>query len=241
VHFEGRTVSAGDRVVRRLAAILAIDMVGYSRHMEVDEAGTLARQKAHRQEQIDPVLQEYGGRVAKTTGDGLLVEFGSVIDALNSAVQIQRAIAKAEAEKPTEQRIEYRAGINLGDIVIEDDDIFGDGVNIAARLESLAEPGGIFISASVFEQVVGKLDLVFDDLGELRVKNIQRPVRVYRVRLEMAPEGAPSRSRGLVVATKPSIAILPFEDMSAGHDQEYLPTVSLRISLPDCRAVMPSS
>jgi adenylate cyclase len=149
------------------------------------------------------------------------VEFGSVIDALNSAVQIQRTIAKAEAEKPTEQRIEYRAGVNLGDIVIEDDDIFGDGVNIAARLESLAEPGGIFISASVFEQVVGKLDLVFDDLGELRVKNIQRPVRVYRVRLEIAPEGAPSRSRGLIIATKPSIAILPFEDMSAGRDQEY--------------------
>lgn len=171
---------ATDRVARRLAAILAIDMVGYSRHMESDEAGTIARQRSHRRELIDPVLNEEGGRIVKTTGDGLLVEFGSVVDALDSAVRIQRAIAETEANAPRERRIQYRAGINLGDIVIDGDDIVGDGVNIAARLEGLAEPGGISITASVFEQVVGKLDLVFDDLGDLQVKNIQRPVRVYR-------------------------------------------------------------
>ena len=140
-------------------------MVGFSRQMEADETGTIARQNAHRQELIDPVLHEHGGRIVKTTGDGLLVEFASVVDALESAVRIQRAIAGAEAEVPRERRIQYRAGINLGDIVIDGEDILGDGVNIAARLEGLAEPGGISIAASVFEQVVGKLDLVFDDLG----------------------------------------------------------------------------
>ena len=211
-----------DRVVRRLAAILAVDMVAYSRHMEADEAGTIARQRSHRQELIDPVLQEHGGRIVKTTGDGLLVEFGSVVDALDSAVRIQRAIAETEANAPKERRIQYRAGINLGDIVIDGDDIVGDGVNIAARLEGLAEPGGISITASVFEQVVGKLDLVFDDLGELQVKNIQRPVRVYRVRLEIvANAGAESPGGVADVAAKPSIAVLPFQDMSAEQDQEY--------------------
>jgi class 3 adenylate cyclase len=209
-----------DRVIRRLAAVLAIDMVGYSRHMEADEAGTIARQKSHRKARIDPVVREHGGRVVKTTGDGLLMEFGSVVDALDSAVQIQRAIAETEANTPKERRIQYRAGINLGDIVIDGDDIFGDGVNIAARLEALAEPGGILITSGVFEQVVGKLDLVFDDLGELRVKNIQRPVRVYRVRLEMV-NGSPGSPRGVAVAAKPSIAVLPFQDMSAEGDQEY--------------------
>ena len=213
---------ATDRVARRLAAILAIDMVGYSRHMESDEAGTIARQRSHRRELIDPVLNEQGGRIVKTTGDGLLVEFGSVVDALDSAVRIQRAIAETEANAPREQRIQYRAGINLGDIVIDGDDIVGDGVNIAARLEGLAEPGGISITASVFEQVVGKLDLVFDDLGDLQVKNIQRPVRVYRVRMEIidnAGQGSPGSVAG--VAAKPSIAVLPFQDMSAEQDQEY--------------------
>ncbi len=213
---------ATDRVARRLAAILAIDMVGYSRHMESDEAGTIARQRSHRRELIDPVLNEQGGRIVKTTGDGLLVEFGSVVDALDSAVRIQRAIAETEANAPRERRIQYRAGINLGDIVIDGDDIVGDGVNIAARLEGLAEPGGISITASVFEQVVGKLDLVFDDLGDLQVKNIQRPVRVYRVRMEIvdnAGQGSPGSVAG--VAAKPSIAVLPFQDMSAEQDQEY--------------------
>jgi TolB-like protein/class 3 adenylate cyclase/Flp pilus assembly protein TadD len=221
VRSAGTTDSTHDRVVRRLAAILALDMVGFSRHMEADESGTLGRQKFHRQECIDPVLDERGGRIVKTTGDGLLVEFASVIDALESAVRIQRAVAEAEANIPRERCIQYRAGINLGDIVVEEGDIFGDGVNIAARLEALAEPGGVFISASVFEQVVGKLDIVFDDLGELRLKNIQRPVRVYRVRLEIASQKGAKSPRGLALAARPAIAVLPFQDMSAGKDQEY--------------------
>ena len=213
---------SSDRVTRRLAAILAIDMVGYARHMEADETTTIARQRTHRRELIDPVLHEHGGRLVKTTGDGLLVEFGSVVDALESAVRIQRAIAEAEADVAKERRIQYRAGINIGDIVIDGDDILGDGVNIAARLEGLAEPGGISVTASVFEQVVGKLDLAFDDLGEQQVKNLQKPLRVYRVRLEIvsdAAEGSQSAVAGL--RAKPSIAVLPFQDMSAERDQEY--------------------
>jgi adenylate cyclase len=221
VRSAGTTDSTNDRVVRRLAAILALDMVGFARHMGADEAGTLTRQRFHRQECIDPILSERGGRIVKTTGDGLLVEFASVLDALDSAVRIQRTIAEAEANIPKEHSIQYRAGINLGDIVVEDGDIFGDGVNIAARLEALAEPGGIFVSASVFEQVLGKLDLVFDDLGELRLKNIQRPLRVYRVRLEIASERSEKSPRGLALAARPSIAVLPFQDMSAARDQEY--------------------
>jgi adenylate cyclase len=221
VRSAGTTDLTNDRVVRRLAAILALDMVGFSRHMEIDEAGTLARQKSHRQECIDPILNERGGRIVKTVGDGLLVEFASVVDALESAVRVQRAVAEAEANIAREHCIQYRAGINLGDVVVEDGDIFGDGVNIAARLEALAEPGGVFISASVFEQVVGKLDIVFDDLGELRLKNIQRPARVYRVRLEIASERSERSPRGLALAARPAIAVLPFQDMSAGKDQEY--------------------
>jgi TolB-like protein/class 3 adenylate cyclase/Flp pilus assembly protein TadD len=221
VHSAGTTGSTNERVVRRLAAILSLDMVGFSRHMEADEARTLARQRFHRQECIDPILNERAGRIVKTTGDGLLVEFASVVDALESAVRIQRAVAEAEANIPRAHCVQYRAGINLGDIVVEDGDIFGDGVNIAARLEALAEPGGVFISASVFEQVVGKLEIVFDDLGELRLKNIQRPVRVYRVRLEIASERGEKSPRGLALAARPAIAVLPFQDMSAGKDQEY--------------------
>ncbi len=213
---------ATNRAVRRLAAILAIDMVGYSRHMEADEAGTIARHKGHRNDVIDPIIKEHGGRIAKTMGDGLLVEFGSVVGALESAVRIQRGISKVELAVPKGRRIQYRAGINLGDIVIDGEDILGDGVNIAARLEALAEPGGIFITASVFEQVIGKLDLAFDNLGEQQVKNIRKPVRIYRVRLEIMAddrEGAePVFSGG---AAKPSIAVLPFQDMSPEKDQEY--------------------
>lgn len=214
---------ATHRVIRRLAAVLAIDMVGYSRHMEADEIGTITRQRAHREELIEPVLGERGGRIVKSTGDGLLVEFGSVFDALESAVLIQRGVAEAEAEHPEEGRIQYRAGINLGDIVIDGDDILGDGVNIASRLEALAEPGGISITATVFEQVVGKLDLVFEDLGEQQVKNMQKPLRVYRVRLEIAAAAAAqdASSPAARASVKPSIAVLPFQDMSAEKDQEY--------------------
>ena len=208
-------------MTRRLVAILAIDMVGYSRHVGADEAGTIARQRAHRRDLIDPVLRSYGGRIVKTTGDGLLVEFGSVVDALDSAVRIQRAVLEAEAGLPAERRIQYRAGINLGDIVIDGDDILGDGVNIAARLEGMAEPGGISITASVFDQVIGKLDLAFDDLGQQQLKNIRKPVRVYRVRLEAADDAGSGASGAAAAAAKPSIAVLPFQDMSAERDQEY--------------------
>ena len=210
-----------DRAQRRLAAILAIDMVGYSRRMEVDETGTIARMRQHREAIIDPALSEHGGRIVKTMGDGLLVEFSSVVAALDGIVRIQRAIAAREAECPRGSRIEYRAGLNLGDIVIEGDDILGDGVNIAARLEALAEPGGVFVTASVFEQVVGKLDLAFDDLGERHLKNIRKPVRIYRVRLEIMADGPDLAAGGPTAAAKPSIAVLPFVDMSSDRDQEY--------------------
>ena len=209
---------AAERVERRLAAILAADMVGYSRLMEADEAETIARQKALRKELIDPKIAEHNGRIVKTTGDGVLVEFASVVDATECAVAIQRAIVEREADVPEERRIQYRVGINLGDIVIDGDDILGDGVNIAARLEGLAEPGGICVSGNVHEQLAGKIVLDFEDLGEQRVKNIKKPVRVYRVRLD--GRGA-DMGPALELPDKPSIAVLPFENMSGDPEQEY--------------------
>ena len=163
---------AEERVQRRLAAILAADMVGYSRLMEADETGTIARQKAHRAELVDLEIATRGGRIVKTTGDGLLVEFPSVVDATECAVAIQRSMAEREAEVSEERRIQYRIGINLGDIVIDGDDILGEGVNIAARLEGLAEPGGVCISDVVHQSVVGKLELAFEDRGEHDMKGI---------------------------------------------------------------------
>ena len=160
------------KVTRRLAAILAADMVGYSRLMGADEAGTIARQKALRGAAIDPAIAEHGGRIFKTTGDGLLVEFPSVVDAVTCAIAVQTGLAGQETDLPEERRIRYRIGINLGDIVIEGDDILGDGVNVAARLEALAEAGGICISGDVYRQVRTKIDIEFEDLGEQRVKNI---------------------------------------------------------------------
>jgi len=172
------------REERRLAAILAADMVSYSRLVEADERGTIARQKAHRKELIDPEIAAHSGRIVKTTGDGMLAEFASVVDATECAVAIQRAMVEREAEVSEERRIRYRVGINLGDIIIEDEDILGDGVNVAARLEGLAEPGGVCVSGTVMEHVAGKLDLGFEDLGEQQVKNIEKPVHVYRVLLK---------------------------------------------------------
>jgi class 3 adenylate cyclase len=157
---------AEERVQRRLAAILAADMVGYSRLMEADEVGTIARQKAHRAELVDPEITAHGGRIVKTMGDGILIEFPSVVSATECAVAIQRAMAEREARVSDDRRIQYRVGINLGDIVIDGDDILGDGVNIAARLEGLAKPGGVCISDMVHQSVAGKLDLAFEDLGE---------------------------------------------------------------------------
>jgi class 3 adenylate cyclase len=166
---------------RRLAAILAADVAGYSRLIGVDEGGTLQALKAIRAELIDPTIAAHNGRLVKTTGDGLLVEFGSVVDALRCATEVQTGMAERNTAVPNDRRIEFRIGINVGDIVVEDGDIFGDGVNVAARLEGLAEAGGICVSARVQEDATGKLDLVFEDLGEQALKNIARPIRAYRV------------------------------------------------------------
>ncbi|MGH6739236.1 MAG: adenylate/guanylate cyclase domain-containing protein, partial [Bradyrhizobium sp.] len=170
---------------RRLAAVFAADMVGFSRLMEVDETGTLARLKTHRIELIDPAIAESHGRIIKTTGDGMLVEFHSIVDAVLCAAEIQRRMARRNADVAPARWIQYRIGINLGDVIVENDDIFGDGVNIAARLETLAEPGGICVSGAVRDQLGQRLeDIEFEDLGDQSVKNIARPIRVFRVRLE---------------------------------------------------------
>jgi len=212
---------SGERVDRRLAAILAADVAGYSRLMEADEEGTLAALRAIRRELGDPKIAEHRGRIVKTTGDGMLVEFASVVDAVRCAVELQREMIARNAAAPAGRRIEFRMGINVGDIIIEDGDIFGDGVNIAARLEALAEPGGICLSAAAHEQVRDRLDLAFDDLGEQQVKNITRPVRTYRVAL-----GAPSRAAlpvgaPLPLPDKPSLAVLPFQNLTGDAEQEY--------------------
>ena len=172
---------ASDRIERRLSAILAGDVAGYSRLMGADEEGTLGRLNAHRREFLEPKIAQHRGRIVKRTGDGVLVEFASAVDATRCAVDIQRGMIERNAAVPQDERIELRIGINVGDIIIEDDDIFGDGVNIAARLEGIADPCGICISDDAYRQVRDKLEVTFEDIGEQSLKNIARPVRVYRV------------------------------------------------------------
>jgi len=204
---------------RRLAAILAADVAGYSRLMGADEEGTLERLKALRRGLLDPTIAEHRGRIVKTTGDGLLVEFASVVDAVRCAVAVQQAMPERNTGFGTDNRIELRIGINLGDVIVEGDDLYGDGVNIAARIEALADAGGVFVSNTVHDHVRDRLPFVFEDLGEQQVKNIARPVRVYRVR-EVAAK-SPTAAPALALPDKPSIAVLPFANMSGDPEQEY--------------------
>jgi adenylate cyclase len=230
----GSTALATERVERRLAAILAADVAGYSRLMGADEEETLARLKAHRRELIDPKIEEHRGRIVKTTGDGLLLEFASVVDAVRCAVEIQRSMIDYNAGTAEDKRINFRIGVNLGDVIVEGDDLYGDGVNIAARLEGLAEPGGIRISRTVRDHVRDKLPYSFEDIGEQRVKNIARPVRAYAmspaamaslpaVAVPIKPVISNSEVGEPVIRATPrlSIVVLPFANLSNDPEQEY--------------------
>jgi adenylate cyclase len=212
---------AGERVERRLAAIFAGDVAGYSRLMGADEEGTLARLNAHRREFLEPTIAENRGRIVKRTGDGVLVEFMSAVDAARCAIQTQRGMARRNEGIAGDQRIDLRIGIHVGDIMIEDGDIFGDGVNIAARLENIAPPGGLCISDDAYRQVRDRLDADFQDIGEQELKNIARPVRVYRWRPNSQAPLAQASTASLALPDKPSIAVLPFQNMSGDPEQDY--------------------
>jgi adenylate cyclase len=206
------------RVERKLSAILAADVAGFSRLVGIDEEGTLAELKELRRDALDPTIREHRGRIVKITGDGMLVQFVSVVDAVRCAVEVQRQITEHNTKTPQEKRIEFRIGINVGDVIIDGDDIYGDGVNVAARLEALSEPGGICVSVAVRDQVRDRLDLTFDDVGQQQLKNIARPVRVFRVR---PGETTSQTTPVLKLPDKPSIAVLPFQNMSGDLEQDY--------------------
>lgn len=208
-----------ERMERRLAAILAADVAGYSRLMGADEEGTLAQFKTHRRELVDPKISEYGGRIVKTTGDGLLVEFASVVDAMRCAIEVQKGMAERNALVPENKRLEFRIGIHQGDIISDAGDTFGDAVNVAARLEALSIPGGICVSSRAQEDALGKLDVTFEDMGDQHLKNISKAVRAYRI--ELAGVSAQFARQPLALPDKPSIAVLPFANMSGDPEQEY--------------------